>query len=989
MRKLFNLFQKKIPLLLILIAGLVPLLWFKNNLLIAGGDFPIPLNPTGNFFKSFFYTWYPYLYGGEPNPQQFAIIPWFGFWSLLRTIGFSLLTINKLWFVSVFTLSGLSTYYLVSVIGGKKPNGVFLFIAPLFYMFNLFILVVTPVMATPLLYSVLPLLLGLYIKGLEEKENSAKYVILIPLVYFLISSVIGNPPIYAISGILLFSYYLFYLFTHSKKDILPGLYFNLKIIVLYLLLNIWWIYPFIINVLYSSGDFAKRVVDIGFLGSFLSENFRLLGSWAFFENEKGIAYFPFAHYYKTPIFIILTFIIPILAFISAFFKPKKIIYYFLFMALFGILLANGSGVALIINKIFFLIPGFWIFREPFAKFTAITTLSYAILIGFSVSKLFYLIRLRLHQLYSKIFLVCVLCIILITSWPILTGDLIFSERGWMKSNHVQIPEYWFTASKWFNNLKEDFRILVLPENPKSFYSGLPYEWGYGSADIAPYMIQQPLIEENAGFGSSNSVELSTKLAKSIYNKINSSNVKGDSLIQLFRILNIRYVLQKNDIDWKILSMYSPTKASPDYFKKVLSSIPYLNKKISFGSLDVYQFSENFSLPHFYIPENIVYSNADITDLVNIYQNENLSSRSAFYISENNAYLFKPDEVILKSELLDRITNNETGADPKHDFAKSTYSITAPSDGEYDFSIYDSGRIIPLGKKSIQKGLQQVSLPMNRISDNLLNDKLQIVNYTPETIYRISLEFKTSGNSVLYFNENNSNRELFKIQLFPAKDNNYQQFEGFFKSSSEGFGAAINFVNGTNLEYKNLQVNRIYEPSLIIKSVNKIETPETKKAIPKITFVKINPTKYRVKVEGAKDPYSLIFSESFNKGWKLYINELTDSEINGLKKYGEIVTSYFNGEIKEGTPRMNFLEPDTFETWGKLSLSEEKHLLVNGYANSWYITPEDTGEKQDYEIIIEFTPQRIFFLSIIISGLTLIGCLGCIIFIYFKKKWNKN
>jgi len=49
-------------------------------------------------------------------------------------------------------------------------------------------------------------------------------------------------------------------------------------------------------------------------------------------------------------------------------------------------------------------------------------------------------------------------------------------------------------------------------------------------------------------------------------------------------------------------------------------------------------------------------------------------------------------------------------------------------------------------------------------------------------------------------------------------------------------------------------------------------------------------------------------------------------------------------------------------------------LVNGYANSWYITPEDAGGKQDYELIIEFAPQRLFYKGLFISGITLAGCL---------------
>jgi hypothetical protein len=145
-----------------------------------------------------------------------------------------------------------------------------------------------------------------------------------------------------------------------------------------------------------------------------------------------------------------------------------------------------------------------------------------------------------------------------------------------------------------------------------------------------------------------------------------------------------------------------------------------------------------------------------------------------------------------------------------------------------------------------------------------------------------------------------------------------------------------------------------------------------KEVPKITFVKVNPTKYRVKVEGAKGPYTLVFSESFHTGWRVY--KVQSSNVKVQNGYDDIVTTYFGGDIKERTHQDTFLEPATFETWGERSIDVD-HLTVNGYANSWYIEPADVGGAEDYELIVEFWPQRLFYMGIFISGLTLAGCLG--------------
>ncbi|GAH17504.1 unnamed protein product, partial [marine sediment metagenome] len=94
-------------------------------------------------------------------------------------------------------------------------------------------------------------------------------------------------------------------------------------------------------------------------------------------------------------------------------------------------------------------------------------------------------------------------------------------------------------------------------------------------------------------------------------------------------------------------------------------------------------------------------------------------------------------------------------------------------------------------------------------------------------------------------------------------------------------------------YFNSQINNTNDNLPVISENSKI---------PKITFLKINPTKYKIKVESAKEPYVLVFSESFHESWKLYINKINPDNPGNQKVYGEEVASYFNGEIKEGTHR---------------------------------------------------------------------------------------
>lgn len=133
--------------------------------------------------------------------------------------------------------------------------------------------------------------------------------------------------------------------------------------------------------------------------------------------------------------------------------------------------------------------------------------------------------------------------------------------------------------------------------------------------------------------------------------------------------------------------------------------------------------------------------------------------------------------------------------------------------------------------------------------------------------------------------------------------------------------------------------------------------------PKIQFEKINPTKYKVKVFNATNPYVLTFSEAFHKKWKIYIT-------NQNPKSTQAINTYFGGKIEEGKHNNIFFDGKTFETMGMESLPENIHFTSNGYANSWYIKPNDIKGRQDYEFIIEMTGQRFFYFGFGISALSL-------------------
>jgi hypothetical protein len=107
----------------------------------------------------------------------------------------------------------------------------------------------------------------------------------------------------------------------------------------------------------------------------------------------------------------------------------------------------------------------------------------------------------------------------------------------------------------------------------------------------------------------------------------------------------------------------------------------------------------------------------------------------------------------------------------------------------------------------------------------------------------------------------------------------------------------------------------------------------------LSYKKISPTKYFVSIQNVSKPYYLIFSMAYDKGWKIYVD---------------------NKQIPE-----------------------EYHFIANGFINGWYINK--TG---NYTLIVEYTPQRLYNISLVISGLTFASSILYLFYDWRRSKKDK-
>ncbi len=149
--------------------------------------------------------------------------------------------------------------------------------------------------------------------------------------------------------------------------------------------------------------------------------------------------------------------------------------------------------------------------------------------------------------------------------------------------------------------------------------------------------------------------------------------------------------------------------------------------------------------------------------------------------------------------------------------------------------------------------------------------------------------------------------------------------------------------------------------------------------PTITFKKVNPTKYIVKVENAREPFFLVFSESYHPQWKAYVE---DSEVN----FSEIVAEYPHVNVREAKHDWYKFTPEDITFLLKKPLDDRYHFMANGYANAWYIDPANFDKDGDGEFVVTlyFLSQSLFYLGLFVSGATLFGCVSYLIYDWRRR-----
>jgi hypothetical protein len=602
-----------VGIVILLVVGLIPLLWYRDGSFIGNGDNIPPSLNAEKTFSSSANMWSPdYLGYASPNPA-YLFDTYFA--AALGNLGLSVGGVQIIIQILLYMGAGFAMYFFSKTI--YPDHKIAPFFAAFFYLFNFFVLDSRFNIGFAWLYAFLPLLLALFVRTVNATYRQDKKSANVGVICFALVSVVAlslasvNPANIALFlfGLSVFSVY--FLVKH-RKNLSPFLFTIGKIVAVTIPINIWWMYPMLNTFIFSPAGLNSQVNVASWSWTHARSSFLNLfwfnGTWGWFPE-----YVSFIDYYKNPIVAILTFVPFLAAGAALFFKSNRSRFnaYIMGCVLCFLFLASGlhEQLASWLNKLLYDHFTLWsMFREPSSKFTLLIIPFVALLIGYLAESILNIkslnVKLQIKPNRLKIIKVFILLFLtvsfVISSFPLLNTGYQLKIGPFFEpdSSYTQIPQYWFQATNWINSQPGDWNILLTPLN--DFYQ-MNYRWGYyGSDQLLERLFDKPILSTDALDGYVTNPETSANLMQ-IRTSIKFNQT--DEFKALLDLLNIKYIVQRNDvitdnytIDHIIVSPVSGRNLkSPSEMHNFFAEQPYLKliktKDFDFDKLDIYEYTE--------------------------------------------------------------------------------------------------------------------------------------------------------------------------------------------------------------------------------------------------------------------------------------------------------------------------------------------------------------------------------------------------------------
>ena len=559
-----------------------------------GHDAGLTLTPVGNFLDRL-YVWTQRF--GIGTDQSFALLGAFlihGIEAFLAWIGFSLAVQQKIQFVFWFVLPGLTMYYLIYKLWPERRY--LPLIASIVYMINYYLIQAWFIAERTKfsIYSGLPLFLYFLLSYFLGRISLTKSIIFAGLTISILNGG-GSLPLYGGLIIIVFTTFVYFALLHfEKRTFIKIAYFSGGVLLIYLLLNAYWLIPYVFYILGFYGrDLALAGGPSGALGwsEYLSTGatfFNLLRGQGIPDWYLNQYHAYSANFFTNPLLITLSFVFPILAYVSLFFvkerKNKLFIYLLIILSLVALVFTAGprSQIGIIYKALALYFPGFAIFRSVYYKFGYAFWFAYAVLIAFSLDHIFSRIQSKLPKNLGIVFqgaaISAVVLFMFYYHYPIVDGSFFnySHEPGKERTTRVKVPKYVLEFGKWIGKQNSEVRYLIVPELSETGY--VAYNWKYWS--IAPL---NSLLSRHSFVQNTLLLPISERV---LLSKMYQDLLKKDfaSFFDFLEVFAINGIILQKDFDWKNISWGT---TDPAIYEEILEGNPNFRLIETFGEWKVY------------------------------------------------------------------------------------------------------------------------------------------------------------------------------------------------------------------------------------------------------------------------------------------------------------------------------------------------------------------------------------------------------------------
>jgi hypothetical protein len=999
-------------ILLILLVSLAPFFWFTNQYFIYGPDTIWSLNAPKDLYTSL-YLWKdnPGLgYGWADQGTLFHNISVVA----LLNLGIPYPIVQKIIISFLMFISGLGMYLLFrSVTHKKHSNKIIALLAAIFYIVNPFALtwIWWRFLWVIYIYAVLPYLFLFLTETYKQRLGNKKiamFAIFVSLFSPGISAILMS--VVASLGLLIF-FITIQLLSFDKQRLINQTKDILFFCLVFISLSLWWLIPGVLMLNHSISNALTAYDPYEAFGnvskySNILNTIKLWGYHAIYLDYYGESYYgTIISTIRNNTFFNLVLLLPFLFIFPLFFELKKLskdssakfLLGFSILLILGIFLMKGYNPPFsFLNYNLVGIPFGAAFRIPYDKFGYFFAIAISVLFPASI-------LISKNQYFKPFAFISSVILLLVFIFIIFNPNFLPRNNDALSGLLVKVPDNYLSLTK--ENFSESDSILVLPP---SFNQESAYKWEQGIQPnghdiISSYTDSSIIFLPNGNF-------FNDAVRDFIDNNIftNLYTDRDRSLALGFFDIN-QILLHK---DWNKSFMQEKTP-SPDFYESSLKSNIYQLTDVN-SNFNIYKVQQKDQNSTIFATQNIFQTNGDALKTaaaLSAFQNQ-------YVVAEQNiSTQFKPFAFDLSQPTIsqDEITYNFTAPNnlnanfftQKNIFDKFVGKPKIFLDGnplsESDL-YFKKFLFLAKGSHTIQIKSPDTSLPhlvnasfekpnllqgadwecTPRYSENItqvvggtdgkysINLKARtglptcvmspINNLTPNNNLIISFSYKTQGSGkarILLIEDStitkNSSNILINQRL--TSTNEWTKADIYFYIQPNKNYRILFYADGDTGstqydDFRSVQVPVGFNDLMYLYQDSTSYAEKTD-----ISYQKLNPSLYFANLH-ASGTLAISLNKSYDPYWRAYLQK--NNPPHSILEHIERLMGF----------------------WDEYQIPDINHVAGNGYLNTWILNSSTypPGYENSSSIIIEYWPQRLYYLGLLLSFSAL-----CLVILFILKR----